>query len=144
MDEKDNGHNEADALEQAERELNATLEKSDMDNVFTTPQSTDNIKFIMTPGSDDPLNIYMRADFPSQKFSMAMAIRDERCTEHADIGGKRKQLKITACLIGVKANRVNVVRDIMIGERTRENLRKSPGDWIREKAGYGDKGEVQG
>lgn len=136
----DNGHDpEPEALAQAERELSATLKKSDMDNVFSTPQSTDNVKLLMTPGGDDPKNLYMRADIPDTATALAFAIRESRCSEHNDTEGTLKILKMIAALVGVQGKRANLVSDTMIGERRNAGMRQGLGEWIRDKAGIGDK-----
>ena len=36
MEDRENGKGQAEAIEQAERELNATLSRADMDNVFSS------------------------------------------------------------------------------------------------------------
>jgi hypothetical protein len=141
---KRNNHDEATealentaAIERAEKELNATLEAADIDRVFTTPQSTDNVRHMMTPGSDDPKDLYMRADIPNKRMALAFALRDERCQEHGDEAGTRKTLKMIAALIGVQGKRIDVVSDTIIGERRHNGYRRSIGDWIRDKAGIG-------
>ena len=136
----DNGHDpdpESQALAQAERELKTTLEKADMDNVFTIPTSTDNVKLLMTPGDDDPKNLYMRADIPGSAVALAFAIREARCIEHQDNEGKLKILKMIAALVGVNGKRAELVSDTMIGERRNAGMRRGMGDWIRDKAGIG-------
>ena len=136
----DNGHDpdpEAQALEQAERELNTTLEKADMDKVFSTPVSTDNVKLLMTPGDNDPKNLYMRADIPDTATALAFAIRESRCQEHGDTEGTLKILKMIAALVGVQGKRAILVSDTMIGERHNAGMRRGMGDWIRDKAGIG-------
>jgi len=130
-------------IEKAKEELNAMLEAADLKNVFSTPHSTDNVRTMMTPGSDDPKDLYMRADIPNKKMALAFALRDERCAEHEDDSGTRKTLKMIAALIGVQGKRIDVVADAIIGERRRSNYRRSIGDWIRDKAGMGDKGAAE-
>jgi len=137
MENKDNHDSEPEALAMAEKELNATLDRADMDNVFSTPQSTDNVKLLMTPGDNDPKNLYMRADIPDTATALAFAIRESRCQEHGDTEGTLKILKMIAALVGVNAKRANLVSDTMIGERRNSNMRRGLGEWIREKAGMG-------
>ena len=103
---------------------------------FIFPQATDNIKLLMTPGKDDPKNLYMRADIPDTATALAFAIRESRCQEHGDSEGVLKISKMVAALVGVQAKRANLVSDTMIGER-HNNMRRSMGDWIRDKAGIG-------
>ena len=134
-----NNHDDPEALAQADKELNAILDKSDIDNVFSTPQSTDNIRLLMTPGGDDPLNLYMRADIPNNAIALAFAIRESRCREHDDNEGLKKLTKMIAAMIGVSAKRANLASDTIIGEHHNGNMRRNLGDWIRDKAGLGDK-----
>ena len=136
--EKDNGHDEnPEALAQAERELNATLSAADIDNVFTTPQSTDNVKLLMTPGDNDPKNLYMRADIPDTATALAFAIRESRCQEHGDKEGSLKILKMIAALVGVQGKRANLVSDTMIGERRNAGRGRGLIEKIRDASGIG-------
>ena len=104
---------------------------------FIYPQGTDNIKLLMTPGKDDPKNLYMRADLPTKRAAVAFAICETRDEKHGDIEGRTQLLKIMAALVGVGAKRANLVSDTIIGERRNAGMRRGMGDWIRDKAGIG-------
>jgi hypothetical protein len=136
----DNNHNkEPEALEQAERELQATLERADLDNVYTTPQGTDNVRTLMEPG-DDVISLLMRGDLPiDDAFAWAITTRIKKCRRHNDKEGEQQILVFLAAKIGQAARRANLVSDTIIGEKQHTRGR-GIGEWIREKAGLGDKG----
>lgn len=137
METEDNHNKNGDEQAVEDLELGAILNKADIDSVFTTPQSTDNIKFMMTPGSEDPKELYMRADLPNKRLAVAFVLDEEECVQHAHTAGVRKRLKLIAALTGVGGKRIETVSETIIGEKRRSNLRRGIGDWVREKAGMG-------
>ena len=133
-----NNHDEdPEALATAERDLNTTLERSDIDNVFTIPQGADNIKWLGSPG-DDLVALLMRGDLPvDDAFAWAISTRIKKCRRHHDIEGERQITIFVAAKVGQAARRANLIGQIMGVENRLANMRRGVGDWIRDKAGIG-------
>ena len=139
-----NNHDEdTEALATAGKELNATLERQDMDNVFTTPQGADNIKWLGSPG-DDLIALLMRGDLPlDDAFAWAISTRIKKCRRHHDIEGERQITIFVAAKVGQAARRANLIGQIMGVENRLSNMRRGVGDWIRDKAGIGGDAVVE-
>lgn len=120
------------------KEIKAILDKSSLEGVFSTPQSMDNVKILMHPG-EDVVSLLMRGDLPvDDAFAWAITTRIKKCRRHNDKEGEKQILVFLAAKIGQAARRANLVSDTIIGEKQHTRGR-GIGEWIREKAGLGEK-----
>lgn len=138
MKNKDNHNKEVEEQSVDDLEVQAILSKADLDSVYTVPQSMDNVKLLMHPG-DDVISLLMRGDLPiDDAFAWAITTRIKKCRRHNDKEGEQQILVFLAAKIGQAARRANLVSDTIIGEK--QHIRgRGIGEWIREKAGLGDK-----
>lgn len=138
-----NNHNEElDALERVElerveKELNTTLDAGAIDKVYSTPQSTDNVREIVSTGSKAHRDIYTKADVADMQLATVVALVIHRDEEHDNPQGVNKILDMLEMWTSVKAKRIELYSDTIIGERRNAGRGRGLGDWIREKAGMG-------
>lgn len=112
-----NGHHEIDTENEFyNKDKYVPAEDLDEKGAYFSPHQTDNIKLLMTPGTD-VLNLLMRADVPNRKFAVAVSSLIKKCRDHGDKEGELEVLSILAGLVAVGAKRAGLVGDVLIGQK---------------------------
>ena len=133
VEDRNNGNSEAEVIQKE-----VLLDRKDLDeNDYIYPQAADNVKWLGSPG-DDLVALLMRGDLPvDDAFAWAISTRIKKCRRHHDLEGERQITIFVAAKVGQAARRANLIGEIMGVEKRLEGMRRSMGDWIRDKAGIG-------
>lgn len=101
------------------------LDKSSVAGAFSTPQSSDPLRALLTPGSS-LVKLAMKGNVPSRQFAVALSslYRKYRAKDY-DVGCEQL-LVLLGALCGVEAKRAGLVVDGIVGER--RNARQSMGE----------------
>ena len=128
MEDRSNGHTEEEVI----------FERKELDdNEYIYPQNTDNVKLLMTPGDENPTNLYMRGAIPSEPIALCFVLRQRRCRDHNSQEGVEDIRNMIAALVGVNARRAELVSDTLIGERRNDGVRRGLVQKMRDLSGIG-------
>ena len=121
-------------MEGTDGDVKAELDANKLDNMFKFPQGGDNVKLLMSPGKI--LELCMRANIPSRRYTVALASYYRKCVEHKYWKGAEQVLMMIASMCSIGGDRAELVSRTIIGNY-QQSASKGHGVMERIKKLYG-------
>ena len=118
----------------------AVLKEASLTGVFSTPEQNDPLKMLFTPGTVAN-NLLMRGNHADRRMVIAGCHILAQCDEFKDNISRLEVMAVMAGTCGIGGERARMLVDAYVGKEAGRQKR-GLGEWIREKAGFGndDKG----